>query len=135
EYRALEAYENVAAAADNVAPPDGTLMVLGAMPCEAIQFASRLCPANTHQWMFHLLEPNHRILPTPLAEIRRQYLESPPDVLVLGGNQEALFDAEVEPGDIREDVLLGQALLRAHHYRPVAQWGDFEISLLDEKVK
>jgi hypothetical protein len=133
ENRTLAAYENVAAAADKIAPQDATLMVMGTMPCEAIQFASRLRPANTYQWMFQFLAPNHRILPTPLEEIRGQYLAAPPDVLVIGGGQQTLLEAKIEPGEMREDVLLGQALLRAHHYRPVAQVGDFEISLLDEK--
>jgi hypothetical protein len=133
ENRTLAAYENVAAAADQIGPQDGTLMVMGTMPCEAIQFASRLRPANTYQWMFQLLAPNHRILPTPLEEIRRQYLTAPPDVLVIGGGQQALLAAKIAPGEMREDVLLGQALLREHHYRPAAKLGDFEISLLDKK--
>lgn len=133
ENRTLAAYENVAAAADQIGPQNGKLMVMGTMPCEAIQFASRLRPANTYQWMFQLLDPNHRILPMPLEEIRRQYLESPPDVVAIGGGQQALLKAQIKPGEMREDVLLGQALLREHHYQPAAQVGDFEISLLDKK--
>ncbi len=129
EPRALAAYENVAAVTDALAPQDGTLLVLGKMPCEAIQFASRLRPANVYEWMFQLIEPNHRILPTSLEEIRRQYLAAPPDVLVIEGGQHVCCDADFTPGDTREDVRLVQAILRRYSYQPAARLGDFEISL------
>ncbi|HVU85829.1 MAG TPA: hypothetical protein VHD36_00810 [Pirellulales bacterium] len=131
--RDLENYESIAAVADEIAPPGGTLMVVGAMPCEAIQFASRLRPANTFQWMFHLLEPNHRILPTPLEEIEREYLDSPPDVLVSGGAQGGRFHVGMAPEEIPADVRLVQALLVRYNYRPVARLGDFEILRRFEK--
>jgi hypothetical protein len=133
EPRALAAYENLAAATDALAPQDGTLLVLGKMPCEAIQFASRLRPANVYEWMFQFIKPNHDILPTPFDEITQQYLAAPPDVLVIEGGQHVCCDPSCSPGEERDDVRLVQQLLRRHSYEPAARLGDFEISLRVDK--
>ena len=129
EPRALTAYENLAAATDALAPANGTLLVLGKMPCEAIQFASRLRPANVYEWMFQFIKPNHEILPTPFDEITQQYLAAPPDVLVIEGGQHVCCDPKCTPGEDRDDVRLVRQLLRRHSYEPAARMGDFEISL------
>jgi hypothetical protein len=96
---------------------------------EAVQFASRLRPANMFEWTFQMREPYVRILPQPFDEIIAQYLANPPDVIVSVRDSVAQANAQPEPPGLPGDVRLLRALTKQHKYRIVDEQGAFVIAV------
>jgi hypothetical protein len=77
------AFKHAAELADQLAPPHATLLVVGAMGSQSINFASELPAANTYWVLFQLTPPWGDCLPVPPAKIIEQYLQHPPGVIVI----------------------------------------------------
>ena len=85
---------------DRLAPENGTLFTCGTGQFEAIQFASRLMPANTFQWTLQMNEPYVRLLPRSLEEIFADYVAHPPDMIVAPRVMLVAAAAEPEPPNL-----------------------------------
>jgi hypothetical protein len=76
-------FAQVAETTDQIAPPGSTLLVVAPMAGASIDFASTLPAANTYWVLFQLTPPWGDCLPVPPATIMDQYLQHPPDVIVI----------------------------------------------------
>ena len=121
-------FVRIAAETDRLAPEDATLWVCGPLPSEAIQFASRLPAANALCWTFQMQSPWKDLLPKPWETIQAEYLDHPPDVLVVeeGIAQEALAG---KPKSAPEYLQLFRLLPAHHRYRSTASVEGYAILL------
>lgn len=122
-------YSDLAASADRLAPAEGTLLVCGGDQIEAVQFASRLRPANTFEWMIQLRDPWVRALPKPLETIIEEYLASPPDAIVTLRDWVAVANAAPDSSELSGDLRLLSALIKRHSYHIADEHGPFVIAL------
>jgi hypothetical protein len=125
----FEEFAAIAATVDRLAPPDGTLLVCGRGQSEAIQFASRLSPANTYEWMFQLNEPWAGILPIPVDEITAQYMAKPPDAIVMLADILKAVSVDPELPNLTGDLRLVRTLVKGYEYRIVAEQGSYVVAL------
>jgi hypothetical protein len=117
-------YQLVAAAVDQVARPDSTLLVYGPMPAEAIIFTSKVPAANTYCFTFQFLPPYPQILPVPQDQIFLQYSAHPPDIIAI--DRKYLADAQA-PGSPNAPQSLIRLLLGRFAYSTKAAAGNFDI--------
>jgi hypothetical protein len=122
-------YSDLAEAVDQLAPADGTLLVCGGDQIEAVQFASRLRPANTFEWMMQLRGPWVRALPKPLEIIIEEYVASPPDAIVTLREWVVAANAAPNPNELPGDLRLLNALIKRHTYQIADEHGPFVIAL------
>ena len=120
-------YERVAAATDKIAPANATLLVIGRLPCQAIQFASRLPAANTFSADFQFLPPWCDMLPKKLDTIFGEYLSNPPGVIDIDKAVLPRILANPEPKDLENNLMLARLLLAKYRYHPIAEQDEFEI--------
>jgi hypothetical protein len=125
-------FARVAEEVDRLAPPNATLLVCGPLPCEAIQFASRLPAANVHEWMFQLRPPFDKLLPKSWETIREEYLAKPPTVIVAHKDDLRRANAAATPNERGEDVRLVRELVARYGYRQAASVGDYVIGIREE---
>lgn len=128
-YSNYDALAAVAAESDRLAPPDATLLVVGPLPSEAIQFASRLPAAHKHCWSFQYQDPWKAMLPTPWDSIHEDLLARPPGVLVV--KEESFQDATAEhaPAEMIESLVLVRELMGREHYEQAGSVNGFLILL------
>jgi len=121
----LYTIETLAEIANELTPPGGTLLVAGGRVTEGVQFASKLPPANMYEWMF-MLQPTYTgILPKDFGQIRQEYLEHPPTMLVIWDELATEALAQPEPEFSTDEVRLIRALFQRHEYRRVAEEGGY----------
>lgn len=128
-YDRYQTFADIAQAADNLAPERATLFVCGKMPCEAIQFASKLAPANVFEWTFQFAPGWVENLPLPFDQIVEQYLEFPPDVVVVLRTLAAQANANPNTDELSNEVRLLRALLKRHEYRIMREMSGYVLAV------
>jgi hypothetical protein len=116
--------QQVARAADRVAPAGSTLAAFGPTPSEAITYLSSAPAANTYCWPYLLNPPWGNELPEPVGKIEGDYLRQPPGVIVVDKNY---LRAALAPGDSSNQSKLLKRLFAANAYRQQSAVGDFLI--------
>ncbi|MGA3066805.1 MAG: hypothetical protein ABSF29_08165 [Tepidisphaeraceae bacterium] len=117
-------YQQVAARADQLAPPRSSMVVFGEMPCEAVTYFSHLAEANTFAFTFQYEWPYSVFLPKPLTTIFDEYLASPPGVIVV---QQKLLQPPSDPSDRINSRKLLKLLFDAYSYHLGATLRDYSI--------
>lgn len=105
---------------DQVGEPEDTLWVAGPKIGTYIQFTSSLEPSHTYSAAFQLDPPWNEMLPAPRRSIMADYLESPPDVLVVYDEvvrSVSTQKAVLAPDQIKSSRQLVGALLATNRYR------------------
>ena len=120
------AYREVAGAVDRIAPAGATLMVVGPLGSESIQFASRLPAANTFSTAFQLNPPPCTILPRPIEQIFDEYLQQPPTMIVIHRDQLAATTNSPPPTNPQRLIKL---LAVRYNYDPVATNREYIIEM------
>jgi len=105
---------------DSISEPEDKLWVAGPKIGTYIQFSSHLQPSHTYSASFQLDPPWNEILPAPRHRIMADYIESPPDVLVVYDEVVRSVSTEkpvLAPDQIQNSRQLVGALLTTNRYR------------------
>jgi hypothetical protein len=121
------AYERIANVTDRTAPPGATLLVVGAPPCQAIQFASKLPAANTYFFDVQFTPPWCDMLPRSLTEIFTEYEANPPGVIDIEKNLLAQVQAKPPLANLPNNLALVKLLMDQYSYRVSGEQDGFAI--------